>query len=115
MTPEEGTLPAVILQGEGTRVVHMRWKNMRDEINLNHVIAPGGIIQGSAIFILHTSSRARVKRIRKVSLIVTDYSGNKSSHDILLKNKWKESMDLQLGLIDRPFIMQNDNVTFLDQ
>lgn len=66
----------------------MNWNNLRTEIGKLNVIAPAGVLSGSALFFLNTDKLNELSEVDDFRLVVTDYSGNKSVHDITIQEEW---------------------------
>ncbi len=65
----------------------MDWNNIRVQINDFSIIHPHGLLFGSAYFVLNIKEFEKLKHIKNVELILSDYSGLESVHPIPIENK----------------------------
>lgn len=79
---------ALIIHSNGNNIVLMRWDNIRTEIGKRNIIPAGGVLSGSAIFVLETNKIEELAEITNSELVVIDYSGNESIHPIEFLNEW---------------------------
>lgn len=87
---EKKDINALIVHIRDNDIVLMNWDNIRIEIGKHNVILPGGVLSGSAIFILEAESIDEVSEIQNTEIVVTDYSGNESCHPIEILDEWIE-------------------------
>lgn len=66
----------------------MGWDNLRTEIGKHNVIPAGGVLSGSAIFILEAKNIDEVSEVTNLEIVVTDYSGNESIHSLKILDEW---------------------------
>lgn len=79
---------ALIVHSNGNNIVLMGWDNIRTEIGKHNVIPAGGVLSGSAIFILETNNIDELVEITSPTIVVTDYSGNESLHSFEILDDW---------------------------
>lgn len=79
---------ALIIHSNGDKIVCMGWDNLRTEIGKHNVIPAGGVLSGSAIFILEAKNIDEVSEVTNLEIVVTDYSGNKSIHSLKILDEW---------------------------
>jgi len=78
----------IIVSISGKKTALIDWINIRSNIGEYKLIQPGGIIAGSALFLLNFKNINEVKKINDLKVIITDYSNNKSVHNIEIKDDW---------------------------
>jgi hypothetical protein len=79
---------ALIIHSNGDSIVCMGWNNLRTEIGKHNVIPAGGVLSGSAIFILEAKNIDEVSEVTNLEIVVTDYSGNESIHSLKILDEW---------------------------
>jgi hypothetical protein len=72
---------AIVLVGDA-RVVLMNWSNLRSRIAEHVVLEPGGVLSGSALFLLDADDFETLKDLRDVRLVVTDSRGRRSTQAV---------------------------------
>lgn len=79
---------ALIVHNNGNNIVLMGWNNIRTEIGERNILPAGGVLSGSAIFVLETNKIEELAEVTNSELVVTDYSSNESIHPIELLDEW---------------------------
>jgi len=72
---------AIVVVGDA-RVVLMNWGNLRSRIAEHVVLEPGGVLGGSALFLLDADDFETLKDLRDVRLVVTDSRGRRSTQAV---------------------------------
>ena len=79
---------AIIVKHGADRVIHMGWNNITSEIGDNRVLPPGGVLSGSALFVLGFRSIEELSKIKEFKIVIVDYSGNETVHDLAVESRW---------------------------
>lgn len=103
---------AVIIQRGADKIVLMNWNNLRTEIGEHKVLQPGGVLSGSALFVLGFDSMETLSKVGKVELVVIDYSGAESIQEIKLLDNWIEGIKYSLIENRSFFIDQAGNIRY---
>jgi len=81
---------ALIVHNRGGMIVLHDWDNLRTNIGKNKVIVAGGIVDGSAIFVLEAENLTQVENIEEAKFVVRDYMGAESIIPIQILSEWIE-------------------------
>lgn len=92
----------IAINSKGQNIILMGWKNLRNVIGEYNLIPPGGILAGSALFILQIKNIEEVKEITNLRILITDYSNNESTHSFEIKDAWID-MGRSSSINPRPF------------
>jgi len=79
---EKKMVDAALVEIGGARVVLMNWSNLRSRIAEHVALGPGGVLAGSALFLLDADGFESLKELREVSLVLTDCRGRKSTRTV---------------------------------
>lgn len=85
----------------------MRWKNLRTEIGKHEVLQPGGVFNGSGVF-LFESSVNDLSKISKLKLTISDYNGKKITFPIAIKDSFFTGINKGFAVINRSFRITGD-------
>lgn len=77
---------AIIIRRGSDRVVLMRWNNLRTEIGEYKVLPPGGVLSGSALFVLGFDTIEALSKIKKLEMVIVDYSGTETVQEIMIQS-----------------------------
>jgi hypothetical protein len=106
--PQNSTdsIDAIVLQFKNSNIVLLHWKNLRAEIGEYKILPPGGVLVGSAAFILETSNFDDLAKIKDFEIVVTDFSKNETAHELRfdrsLIDQAKYQVDSRRFVIDEP-------------
>ncbi len=104
---DKGSVDCAIVQSAGSNIVLMRWNNIRGEIGLHKTIEPGGVLSGSAYFLLRFSDRSKLRKLNQVELQLVDFSGKKSKTLLKIQPDWlSEGRDAVI--LNREFTQDKD-------
>lgn len=84
--PKQQTNVAIVTMNQAMLNL-MNWNNFKVRINELNIINPGGLISGSAYFVLNIKEFEQLKFIKTVELVLADYLGGESVHPIQIENK----------------------------
>jgi hypothetical protein len=87
---EKKDINAVIVKRGADKIILMNWNNLRTKIGERKALLPGGVLPGSALFVLGIDSVEVISRIRNLELVVVDYSGAEAVQEIKLLDNWIE-------------------------
>lgn len=104
---DKKNINSLIVQCKGSNIVLMGWENLRTEIGKHNIIPAGGVLSGSAIYILEASSLDEVSEIQNLEIVVTDFSGNESVHSLEILDEWIEHGKHSV-IEPRPFASDKD-------
>ena len=82
----------IIKRGAG-KLVLQNWINLRTKIGERTVLPPGGVLTGSALFVLGFNSVEALSKIRNLELVVVDYSGGEAVQEIKLLDSWIKDVE----------------------
>lgn len=85
----------LLLRASDSNVILMNWKNLRQVIGEYKTLAPGGVLTGSAVFVLPFSTTAEVDAIKKIKLVAVDFSGNEAVKELDIDPSWKQNMEFR--------------------
>ncbi len=89
---------AIIIKRGSDRIFLMGWNNLRTEIGEYKVLPPGGVLSGSALFVLGFNTIEDLSKIEKFEMVIVDYSGTETVQEIMIQSNWIE--DAKYGLIE---------------
>ncbi len=90
--------PAIGLANANDQVV-IAWSNLHEKFIRGEPVQPGRVFDANAVFILDVP----INRIREIScfrLIVSDYSGGRSTHRLDVQEQWYKAYEQGFSLID---------------
>jgi hypothetical protein len=93
---------AIEVPDRHANIIVMGWKNLRTVIGEMRPIPPGGVLSGSAIYVLDFSDPNELAKIDEFQLVFDDYSGNRTIHAITRQEKWIDQARTTL-IRNRPF------------
>lgn len=79
---------SIIVNIPNNKMVLIGWDNLRKKVAENRNLNPGEILRGSAIFGINVETFDDVKEIEDFSIIISDYNGISSKHQIEFQKKW---------------------------
>jgi len=91
------------------KIVLMGWENIGPKIVQNNVVVPGGVLSGSAAFVICDFDKNALN-IESIKLVIDDYSGNQTIHDVEFREEWVEGIKKGFRIVNRQFT-HNDNGT----
>lgn len=94
--------PALIVSNGIDKIVLMGWENIRLKMGQNEAIVPGGVLSGSAVFIICDFDNNTIN-IDNIKLVIDDYSGNQTTHDVEFQPKWVDQIKKGFRIVDRQF------------
>lgn len=106
---------AVILNNGIDNIILMKWVNINQKIIAKDILSSGGILNGSAVFIIEEQT-INPKDVSEVKVVIYDYLENKSSKTLDIDQSVFKGLDKNFKIIDRKFL-QNDNndIQFSDE
>ncbi|MFC1983816.1 hypothetical protein ACFLVO_02230 [Chloroflexota bacterium] len=81
-------IDSAIVQTGGNNIILQGWYNLRTVIGLYKSIEPGGVLSGSAYFILNTNDHAKLAQLNEFEFVVTDFLGRESTQKIKIEKDW---------------------------
>ena len=109
---EKKDVDSVIVQRGGDSIFLMNWNNLRIEIGLHKTIEPGGVLSGSAYFILNTNDRTKLAQLNEFEFVVTDFLGRESTQKIKIEKDWLEKASDTVILNKTFSVDKNGTITF---
>ena len=100
---------ALIMSNGIDKIVLMGWENIGPKIVQNNVVVPGGVLSGSAAFVICDFDKNALN-IENIKLVIDDYSGNQTIHDVEFREEWVEGIKKGFRIVNRQFT-HNDNGT----
>ena len=94
--------PALIISNGIDKIVLMNWVNIRHEMIQNNVLVPGGVLSGSTAFVICDFDKNAIN-IDNIKLIIEDYSGNQTTHDVAFRPEWIDQIKKGFRIVDRQF------------
>ena len=94
--------PALILSNGIDKIILMGWENIRPKMGQHDVIVPGGVLSGSAAYIICDFDKG-APRIENIKLVIDDYSGNQTAHDVEFRPEWVEGIKKGFRIVNRKF------------
>ena len=85
----------------------MRWKNLYAEICKQNALPDGGVLKGSAVFMLDAEIN-KTRDISKIKILISDYLKKKSVKYVRIEEKTFDAMDKNFKIIDKEFTQIND-------
>ena len=101
---------AAIVRTGGRNIILGDWNNLRTEIGRHDRIEPGGVLSGSAYFVMDFRDRAKLEQLKEVELVVIDFSGRESKRKVKIENDWLERAT-DAVILNRQFTYKNGSVT----
>lgn len=95
--------PALIISNGIDKIVLMGWENIRPKMGQNNVIVPGGVLSGSAAFVICDFDKNAIN-IGNIKLVLEDYSGNQTTHDVEFRPEWVEQIKKGFRIVNRKFM-----------
>ena len=105
-------IDAIVLRVGAANIILMNWKNLREQIAQDKLLLPGGVLAGSAAFILNFKDANDLGKIKECAISIIDYSGNETTKAIPLDNKWVEQAKRQIVENRRFVIDQAGHVVY---
>lgn len=97
-------IDSIILRVGPANIIIQNWENLRMQIDQNKLLLPGGVLAGSALFVLEFKDANDLANIQDCTMSIIDYSGNETKKEIRLENKWIEQAKRQI-VEDRRFVV----------
>jgi len=105
-------LNAAIVRTRGQNLILIGWNNLRSEMGKHETIQPGGVLSGSAYFILNFSDRDKLEQLKEVELVLIDYAGRSSKQKIKIEKDWFEKAGDAVMLNHKFTGDKNGNISF---
>ncbi len=103
---------AIIVNKGIDKLVLMNWDNIRTELGSLDVLQPGGVLSGSAYFVLEFDDIEKLWALENVEIVIIDYSGLESIHPISIQGDWIK-MGRDAFIQPRPFVVDGEsNISF---
>jgi hypothetical protein len=99
---------AIAMSNSKDQIV-IAWENIWDKVISSNIVPPGGILRGSALFIL-AMPVDHAHDIKSLSLVVRDFNANESEHISHVQDKWLEAIQNNFSLIDARVKKVGDNI-----
>jgi hypothetical protein len=99
--------PAIISSNGIDVIFLMRWHNIRSKLGKNEILHPGGVFSGSAVFLFEPN--VNLEKIKELKLIVIDFTGNKLSYPLEIKDEWFKPINKGFAVINKTFSINPDN------
>jgi len=109
---EKKDVDSAMVQCGGANIFLMNWNNLRTEIGLHKTIEPGGVLSGSAYFILNTNALTKLAQLNEFVFVVTDFSGRESTQKIKIEKDWLEKASDAVILNKIFSVDKNGTITF---
>ena len=90
------------------KIIIAGWENLRSKLGEHNVLVPGAVLDSSALFPLQVK-KDELSKLTDIKLIITDYSGNTSTHKIILQEDFLKGIKKGFSLLDRNFIQKDDD------
>lgn len=100
-------IDAVILSNGQENVVMMRWKNLHAEICQQDPLPNGGVLKGSAVFMLDVEIN-KTRDISKVKILISDYLRRRSVKYVRIEEGTFDAMNKNFKIVDKEFTQIND-------
>lgn len=94
--------PALIMSDGIDRIMLIGWENIRSKMGQDNVTVAGGVLSGSAAYVICDFDKNAIN-ISKVKLILEDYSGNRTTHDVAFRPEWVDQIKKGYRIINRQF------------
>jgi len=94
--------PALIVSNGIDKIVLAGWENIRPKMGQNNVIVPGGVLSGSAAFVICDFDKNAIN-IDNIKLVIDDYSGNQTTQDVEFQSEWVDQIKKGFRIVDRQF------------
>lgn len=106
---KDATDVAVLSNGQ-TSIFIQGWKNLHAEIHRQNALSDGGVLRGSAVFILETDID-KAKHISKLKILISDYLKKRSVKYVKTQDKWLNDAKKNFRIVDKELV-QIDDKTF---
>ena len=93
---------AIILSNGLANICLVGWRNLREQLGNYKAVPPGGVLAGSAVFLIEEEETAESQTI-KWGLIIEDYSNHKTSYLLKYDDEWKRSSNEGFVLVNKRF------------
>jgi hypothetical protein len=94
----------MLVKDENMNIVSGNWKFLWAEIQKRKVIEPGGVIEGSAVFLFDGIPVTGIRAINQIEVVTTDFSDNVSVETIpMTEEVFGMSNDFNFSLWDHGF------------
>jgi hypothetical protein len=99
--------PAIVVTNMVNNIVMVGWHNVRTKLGRHEPLQPGGVFSGSAVFLFEPHI-TDLHNIQKLSIIVNDYLGNKSTYPLEINEDWLKSFRSGFRIINDPYTLDED-------
>jgi hypothetical protein len=99
---------AVALANSKDKIM-IAWTNLSEALSQNVPLQPGAVLNGSAVFLLDVPV-SRLRDIPNYSLLVRDYSGGRSTHELTAQDGWYQAHEKNFSLMDAPVTKTGDQI-----
>ena len=85
---EKNDVDAIIVKHGPDDIVLMNWNNLKTEIVKQNILSPGGVLSGSAFFVLNFDNAEAINKLENPEIVVVDYRGKETVHPITVEKEW---------------------------
>ncbi len=86
-------IASALMRSPAGNFVIMGWRDIREVIGEYKILAPGAVLEGSAVFVLDMLTKQDIEKLKSLKVVAIDFSGNKTVKEIEIAPLSIQGMD----------------------